>query len=119
MIGVIGDREFAGRIKEQCKEFLDRELRIELSEEKTKITNVAEKNVKFLGFDIRKIVAKEVKIVSREVKGRSVKSRINSVRLSFFIPVPEIIKKLKSEGFIKLHTSKMGMPRYVPNAITK
>lgn len=119
MIGVIGDREFAGKIKEQCKEFLDRELRIELSEEKTKITNIAERNAKFLGFDIRKIVAREVKLVPREIKGRVVKSRINSVRLSFFIPVSGIIKKLISEGFIKLHTTKMGISRYVPNAITK
>jgi hypothetical protein len=116
---VIGNREFVGNIKEQCKEFLAQELKIELSEEKTKITNVAEKSVRFLGFDIRKIVAQEVKIISRVIRGKTLKSRINSVRLSFYIPVKEIIKKLEIAGFIKKHTTKVGMTRYVPNAITK
>jgi hypothetical protein len=116
---VIGNREFVGNIKEQCKEFLAQKLKIELSEEKTKITNVAEKSIRFLGFDIKKVVAQEVRLVSRLVKGRIVKSRINSVRLSFYIPVKMIIEKLKNAGFIKTHTTKTGMTNYVPNAITK
>lgn len=116
---MIGNREFVGNIKDQCKEFLAQELKIELSEEKTKITNVAEKNVSFLGFDIRKSVAQEVKIVSRVIRGRTIKSRINSVRLSFYIPVRKIMEKLELAGFIKTHTTKVGMTRYVPNAITK
>lgn len=116
---MIGDREFAGSLKEQCKEFLARELKIELSEEKTKITNVAERSVSFLGFEIRKTTAHEAKIVLREIKGRIVKSRINNVRLNFNIPIKEIIKKLEATGFIKKHITKMGLTRYVPNAITK
>jgi group II intron reverse transcriptase/maturase len=119
LIGVIGNKEFVENIKEQCREFLAQELKIELSEEKTKITNVAEKNVNFLGFDIRKMVAQEVKIVQRVVKGRTIKSRINSVRLNFCIPVKKIIKKLEAEGFVKKHITKAGMVIYVPNAITK
>lgn len=116
---MVGNREFVGNIKEQCREYLAQELKIELSEEKTKITNVAEKSVSFLGFDIRKMVAQEVKIVPRIIKGRTVKSRINSVRLNFNIPVKKIIKKLEAEGFIKKHITKVGMVSYVPNAITK
>lgn len=51
LVGVIGSKEDALRIKAQIKEFVSSALRLELSEEKTLITN-SEKRARFLGYDI-------------------------------------------------------------------
>ncbi len=52
---VTGSKEHAEIWKERLKWFLKDKLRLDLSEEKTKITNATEKAVKFLGFEIKMI----------------------------------------------------------------
>lgn len=83
LIGIIGDKSLATQIKGMCKEYLINELKIELSDEKTKITNVSKDYVRFLGVDIIRNTSEESKIVQRIVKGRMIKSRINNSRLHF------------------------------------
>lgn len=51
LIGVIGSKADCTKIKEEIKEFLNSTLNLELSEEKTLITN-AKSAAKFLGFEI-------------------------------------------------------------------
>lgn len=119
LIGIIGDKSLATQIKGMCKEYLINELKIELSDEKTKITNVSKDYVRFLGVDIIRNTSEESKIVQRIVKGRMIKSRINNSRLHFFMPVPHIMKKLSEAGFTKSYTSQNGDTKIVPNAITK
>jgi hypothetical protein len=80
---------------------------------------VAENDVRFLGVDIRKRVSDSAKIVQRVVKGRLIKSRINEVRLYFYIPVTHILSKLQEAGFIKTYTDQLGVNKLVPNAMTK
>jgi hypothetical protein len=106
-------------MKEECKKFLIEELNIELSEEKTQITNVTKDNVRFLGVDIKRNVSEEAKVIQRVVKGRLIKSRINSTRLYFYMPVLHIMKKLSEAGFIKTYISQAGVSKQVPNAVTK
>jgi len=106
-------------LKEECKAFLRDSLKLELSEEKTKITNITEKEVRFLGVDISRKERGESKIVQRLVKGRLVKSRINNSRIYFYMPVQDIMRKLEKAGFIKTYTSAEGQVKPVPNAITK
>ena len=117
LIGIIGDKSLALHIKELCKKFLKEELDVELSEEKTKITNVTKYNVRFLGVDIKS--GDESKIVTRVVKGRKIKSRINYTRLYFYLPVETTLNKLKEQGYIKTYTSSEGVSKLVPNAMTK
>lgn len=107
------------QIKEDCKNFLREELNIELSVDKTKITNVTQDDVRFLGVDIRRTFSAESKIVARLIKGRLVKSRINRTRLYFYMPVNHILEKLQKEGYIKSYTTYDGVTKLVPNAITK
>jgi hypothetical protein len=106
-------------LKEKCKIFLRDSLKLELSEEKSKITNITERKVRFLGVDICRKNKGESKIVQRIVKGRLVKSRINNTRIYFYIPVEDIMRKLKKAGFTKTYTSVKGKVKLVPNAITK
>ena len=50
ILGVIGSKEDALRIKEDIKSFLSESLALELSEEKTLITHTG-KSAKFLGYE--------------------------------------------------------------------
>ena len=51
IIGIIGSKEDAEKVKEDLKVFLQKKLKLTLSEEKTKITHSSEK-VRYLGYDI-------------------------------------------------------------------
>jgi hypothetical protein len=64
LVGVIDSKEDAMRIKAQIKAFVSSALKLELSEEKTLITN-SEKRARFLGYDIsvrRSLATKRDKI---------------------------------------------------------
>lgn len=52
LIGIKGSREDAESVKRQLKQFLSEELKMELSEEKTKITHSSEAAL-FLGYDVK------------------------------------------------------------------
>jgi len=107
------------KLKESCKNYLKTELDIDLSEEKTKITNITKESAKFLGIDINRNKSKESKIVTKIAKVRQIKSIINNTRLYFYLPVSDILNKLKESGFIKEYISKNGVKSLAPNAITK
>jgi len=51
LIGVIGSKQDASKIKEDVKNFLNEKLALELSDEKTLITHT-ESSAKFLGYEI-------------------------------------------------------------------
>lgn len=51
LLGIIGSKEDCEKIKADIKIFLDEKLKLELSDEKTLITN-AKKPAKFLGYDV-------------------------------------------------------------------
>lgn len=51
IIGIIGSKEDAVKVKSDITEFLEKELKIELSQEKTLITH-RDNSVRFLGYDI-------------------------------------------------------------------
>jgi group II intron reverse transcriptase/maturase len=52
LLGFIGPRAEAEEIKEKLKQFLQEELKLELSAEKTLITHAATKAARFLGYEI-------------------------------------------------------------------
>jgi group II intron reverse transcriptase/maturase len=54
LVGVIGSKELAKKIKQEIQEFLKTILKLRLNDEKTKITNAKNNEVKFLGFCIAK-----------------------------------------------------------------
>jgi hypothetical protein len=102
LIGIIGDISLASNIKDQCEKYLNDILKIG---NRIKITNVIKNKVRFLGVDIRRYIKNE--------------NSDNSRRLYFYMPTIDILKKLFEMGFIKTYTSKYGIVKYVPNAITK
>lgn len=107
IVGVLGPKSLAQTLLSNIQIFLNNELRIQLNLEKTHITHIRTKRVKFLGvyFDIHS--RKEWKIVKRKSKiYGTIKARINQVRIYFYLPTREIIKELQEKGFVKLIGNK-------------
>lgn len=49
MVGLVGTKADASRLRDELGKFLRDELRLELSLKKTRITNITSSQVKFLG----------------------------------------------------------------------
>jgi hypothetical protein len=119
VVGLVGTKADASRLRDELGKFLRDELRLELSLEKTRITNITSSQVKFLGVKFWIPRAVQAKIVQKfnPKAGRIIKSRINQTRIYFAAPIAEILTKLEDKGFIKRYSQDQN--RLVPNAITK
>jgi retron-type reverse transcriptase len=102
LIGVIGSKEDSKKIKEDVKNFLKSNLKLELSDEKTLITH-AEKTAKFLGYEIS---INKSNLAKKDKTGRMIRSFNKRVRLG--ISMDTIKKKLLDFGVleIKCHNGK-------------
>ena len=96
IIGIAGPASFAKKLKEKIAQFLKERLLLELSQEKTLITN-AKRKARFLGVEIQRIssVKGEIKRFTNK-KGHA--QRIPTTMLRLNAPIQDIIKKLMSKG---------------------
>ena len=101
ILGVIGSKEDALRIKEDIKSFLSESLALELSEEKTLITHTG-KSAKFLGYEITVTRNNQ----RRDVQGRLRRTYGKRVRLN--VSMATLRDKLLEYGAmeIKLRNGK-------------
>lgn len=102
ILGVIGSKEDALRIKEDIKSFLSESLALELSEEKTLITHTG-KSAKFLGYEITVTRNNHQR---RDVQGRPRRTYGKRVRLN--VSMATLRDKLLEYGAmeIKLRNGK-------------
>lgn len=111
LIGVIGSKEDCKKVKDDIKNYLNEILKLELSDEKTLITN-AKKPAKFLGFDVSVRKSDDTK---RNKHGNPVRCFGNKIVLSVTMDIMK--KKLLTYGVVKM-TSQNGnevwkpFPRY-------
>ncbi len=96
LCGVIGSKEDCKTIKEDIKQFLHKKLRLELSEEKTLITNAKDK-AHFLGFDI---YVRHTNLAKRDALGRLGRNYTKKVVLA--ISNDTIRQKLLDYGVVKI-----------------
>lgn len=99
IVGVIGGKSDAVKIKRDIKTFLQEKLKLELSDEKTLITH-GQDRVKFLGYEI--YVAQDSNSTRRNVLG--IKQRNISGHVMLSVPMGRIERFLKSKkalGFEK------------------
>jgi len=96
LIGVIGSKDDCRRIKQDMKTFLEQRLHLELSDEKTLITN-AKDPAKFLGYEIS---IRQSAPPSRNKNGKIQRNHNGTVVLK--IPTDTIRNKLLEYGAIKL-----------------
>ncbi|VDN47307.1 Reverse-transcriptase / RNA maturase / DNA endonuclease [Petrocella atlantisensis] len=98
--GVIGNKEDAIAIKEDIKCFLSEKLKLELSEEKTLITN-AKNKARFLGFDI--FTSNSVNH-SKDKNGHT--RRTQHMKIKLYVPRECWQKKLMDHKALKINYHK-------------
>lgn len=104
VVGVIGSKNDAIKIKKDIYTFFNEKLNLELSEEKTLITN-SEKRIRFLGYDIS--VSRDAS--ARKVNNGSIK-RTHSLVVQLFVPKEQWIKKLVEKGSLKIKNGHIWIP---------
>jgi group II intron reverse transcriptase/maturase len=107
LCGVIGSKEDAEKIKADIKDFLLAELKLELSDEKTLITNAHDK-ARFLGFDVFTSTSQQ-SIVNK--KGARV--RYQTGRIKLYVPRDKWQKKLTDYSALKI-VYEDGQEKFVP-----
>ena len=117
LIGILGNKEKAMCIRDKVAIFLEKELKILMNKEKTKITHLRSDKAKFLGVLIFISNPKQSKMVSKyhHLKGTIIKSRISNTRIIFFAPYYNLLDKLRDKGFLKPNTGN----KLIMSAITK
>lgn len=104
-------------VKTEAGKFLLENLKLNISEEKTKITNLATEKARFLGIDIIRPSHKESKVMPKVIRGKRVMARVSGNSLHFFAPMKEIYENLKKQGFVKPHYSVTN--ELIPKAMTR
>lgn len=107
LIAVNGSKEDAQAIKEQVRVFLENELKLIMSEEKTHVTHSSEK-VRYLGYDIR---------VSRSQDTKRTKKGLQRVwygKVQLYMPKEKWIAKLRDYGAFKIKKDEAGKEIWKP-----
>ena len=112
---IYGPKEFAIHIKNLIATFLKEKLKLTLSEEKTKITDLLTDQAEFLGFYLRIHRPKEKQRTTAKFKGTRRKLTLAHNVMEILMPFEKIINKLIKESFIVKET-KGRKKKYVPMA---
>ena len=102
LIGVIGSKEDAQRIKQMVKEFVQDTLHLELSDEKTLITHSSDK-ARFLGYDI---YVRRTNAALRDKNGQV--NRVLNGKVCIELPMEIMKKKLLEYGAMTIETTVYG-----------
>lgn len=102
LIGINGSRKLAIEVKELIKTFLNEELKLTLSEEKTHITHIS-KGISFLGH----IIGRNTYVIKQLFAGKLINRRMTIPTL--YIDKIKVINRLKEAGFCN------GMGEPIPN----
>lgn len=118
LIGVAGSVEFAEKLKADIAAYLKEVLKLELSLEKTHITNASKKKAYFLGTEIQRTssVKGEIKRFTNS-KGHS--QRVPTTSTILTAPINEIVKKFTSKGVVKWNSKEMVADNLEPLPILK
>jgi len=97
LIGVIGSKSEAEKIKNEISFFLYKELNLELSQQKTLITHATKEKARFLSYDITLTVSKQAK---RDKNGKL--QRQNSGKVMLYVPKEKWVGKLVEKNMVKM-----------------
>jgi len=122
IVGIDGPKDLANRIKAEVGEFLNTELKLTLSEEKTHIRNSRTEEAHFLGTDIRIGTGKEP--TQKRIKwknGSEFKTRTTGHTTYMAVPTQKIVSRLSERGFCtksgeaisKAEWTVLGLPEIV------
>ena len=106
LIGVIGSREDAQKVKDDVRKFLAEKLKLKMSDEKTKITHTGER-ARFLGYDI--CVSREQRAIKKK---DGITQRCYSYVVKLLVPREKWFGKLLEYKAIKIVINQNGKERY-------
>jgi len=106
IMGVIGSKQDAKDILNEVGNFLQERLHLSISLEKTKITHATTDKARFLGVDIGITPDNKNPLRRINYKGGEKITVKGSTRPQLLAPIPTIVSKLKSKGYV----SKKGKP---------
>ncbi|KJR44782.1 Retron-type RNA-directed DNA polymerase [Desulfosporosinus sp. I2] len=106
MIGIIGSREDAEKVKADVKAFLHEKLKLTMSEEKTKITHASE-FVRYLGYNFT--VSHSVS-TKRNNRGSLSKQWRGKIRL--YVPKEKWVNKLREYKAFKIYHDENGIEKW-------
>lgn len=98
LVGIIGSKLLAQRIKHLIAKFLKHRLKLELSLEKTLLSHCT-KRVPFLGFQI--CTANISKVGKARLKARTIRQRVPSAFVRIYADIDRVITRLAQKGFCK------------------
>ncbi|MCH5585048.1 group II intron reverse transcriptase/maturase [Shimazuella sp. AN120528] len=109
LVLIIGSKALANEIRDQTRDFLAQQLKLELNMDKTLITNLSNDRVKFLGYEIAK--TKEDTKLTENTLG--VKKRAANETIQLLVPSEVIREKLKpfvQNGKSVHHNARINLP---------
>jgi group II intron reverse transcriptase/maturase len=107
LVGVIGSKADAEKIKADISRFLSEKLKLAMSQEKTLITNGQDK-ARFLGYDISICQNTATKRTSRG------QTRVYNNRVKLFVPKEKWVGKVLEYGVLKITTDENGEEKWKP-----
>ncbi|OLR25178.1 reverse transcriptase domain-containing protein [Bacillus cereus] len=106
LIGVIGSKEDAQFIRDEIATFLKEKLNLELSMEKTLITNASSKHAQFLGYEIKVFKSQAIRT---DKLGRKIRLLNGKVQLK--MPHSAWVNKLQKYQAIKMDANGIWKPQ--------
>ncbi|GGN55385.1 reverse transcriptase/maturase family protein [Oceanobacillus indicireducens] len=106
VIGIAGSKQSALKMKETIRSFLEQELHLELSDEKTLITHL-ENPIPFIGYEFRRWNEVKVKRVLYKNQKHPLKKRTLSGAIKLEIPEKKIKEFAIENGYGNLDTFKI------------
>jgi len=106
VVGIIGSREDAEKVKADIKAFLQEKLKLTLSEEKTKIAHSSEL-VRYLGYDF---TVSHDQSVKRDISGRLSRQWRGKIRL--YVPKEKWVNKLREYKAFKIYHDENGNEKW-------
>jgi hypothetical protein len=100
LLGFTGPRAEAEEIKRQLKKFLQEELKLELSEEKTLITHAKSETAKFLGYEVT-ILQNDTKRTKRITTGSGTETMCRSINRRIGLQIPKDVLEAKCKRYLK------------------
>jgi group II intron reverse transcriptase/maturase len=100
LLGFIGPKSEAEEIKQHLRAFLQEELKLELSEEKTLITHAVSEAARFLGYEVT-VMQEDAKRTRRDPDGNGTGTMCRSINRGIGLRVPKDILEAKMKRYMR------------------
>ncbi len=100
LLGFSGPRSEAEAITQQLRKFLQEDLKLELSEEKTLLTHAGSEAARFLGYEVTAL-HDDSKRTKRHTNGNGTETMCRSINSGIGLRVPQDVIETKCKGYMQ------------------